>query len=195
MTNLDILVKQWSDWSTTADKSENGWESDFPRWRELINSAQAAMVSFPTGNVSLSSLAEAWRISEETEELATFSAANASDTSDALLELATSPHPSVRYQVYSVLPRLREKGELVLRRALGDPDSYCRRRALLALATLAPPDAENLAVTAARNDDPYIRLAAIEIAAKSQRPSVRAHIKQLLFSDPVDFVRTKAKNL
>jgi hypothetical protein len=42
-TSLKNLLAKWSSWSETADKSENGWQSDFPEWQSLILTAEKLM--------------------------------------------------------------------------------------------------------------------------------------------------------
>jgi len=41
---FDRLFDRWRAWASTTDRSEDGWESDFPEWPDLIAAAGAAKI-------------------------------------------------------------------------------------------------------------------------------------------------------
>ncbi len=62
--SLGELLEAWNTWSAGADRSEDGWESDFPNWQALMDAARAAMLR---GDPAF--LDECFTLSEEDEEL------------------------------------------------------------------------------------------------------------------------------
>lgn len=140
--DLEMLCSDWEHWAATADRSEDGWQSDFPAWNELMESATAAMADSIASQERRRCLELCWAISEEGEELADYAREHVDECMAVLNYLARSPNPSVRWQVYDVLSLGGERAEQLLRDALDDPDPYSRRRAILALTRLRPKDAE-----------------------------------------------------
>jgi HEAT repeat protein len=108
-----------------------------------MGAAIAAMTQLAVRDEGFKDIEWCWAISEEGEELADYAKGHVEQCREALRRLATSTHRDVRWQVYSVLGVAghRPEAERLLRAGLDDPDPYCRRRALLALARLAPHDA------------------------------------------------------
>lgn len=109
-----------------------------------------------------------WSISEETEDMADFAREHIERCRQPLSLLAQSSFPQVRWQVYSVLGSAGSGAEGLLRAGLEDPDAYCRRQAILALARLRPPDAGALADRFAEDQDPYIRQASVQMRNSSE---------------------------
>lgn len=162
-TQLAELCRRWQEWATIADTSEDGWESDFPQWQSLMAAAKATMRDAKLQLAQLQQLELCWQVSEESEELAEYARAHYVDCWPLLLELAKSKNPRVRWQAYAVLPAGGTVSERALRQGLEDPDAYCRRRALLALAQLHPQDAPELRARFRQDPDPYIRQVALEL--------------------------------
>jgi len=158
------LRKDWELWSETADKTENGWQSDYPKWPELMKAAIEAMSRASASAEQFSDVEFCWTISEESEEMADYARLHVDSLWDLLMRLARSTHPEVRWQVYSALAFAGPKAEACLRTGLDDPDSYCRRRAILSLARVRPKDAKEIAQRFESDRDPYIQRAALELA-------------------------------
>lgn len=153
---LHKLRCDWDCWASGADKSENGWQSYYPRWGDLMSAAIAAMIQPAVSDEGFRDIEWCWAISEEDEELADYAKGHFEQCWEVLHRLAESVHRDVRWQVYSVLGVAghRPEAERLLRSGLDDPDRYCRRRALLALARLAPRDAKHIATRHSTPDAP-----------------------------------------
>jgi HEAT repeat protein len=160
--SLKELGEDWLRWSSHADKSNDGWESDYPSWDDLMSAAMSAMTSDSYQDGDIAALELCWRISEETEDLADFARKKIDACWNVLLRLVHSQHPQVRWQVYDVLSEAGAKAESILREGLNDTDPYVKRRAILSLARLGPADARHLAQRFANDADPYIRKASLE---------------------------------
>lgn len=163
MKTLHELIRQWQQWARTADRTEEGWQSDFPAWEELMDAAIRIMTKSDLSERELNDLELCWSISEESEELADYARAHAATTWETLVRLAKSDLPEVRWQVYDALSFSGDRAGEILRAALDDPDMYARRRAILSLAQIRPTDADSLAKRFEHSDDPYIRSAAQQL--------------------------------
>ncbi len=84
------------------------------------------------------------------------------------------------------------RAEGLLRAGMEDQDSYVRRRAALALAKLQPTDAAAISIRMSRDTDPYMRQAALEMAAASNDPKHIRTIATALSSDDVAHVQAAA---
>lgn len=133
--NLTSLLTSWDAWAASADKSDDGWQSDYPRWVELMDAAAAAMEQ-PDQNVA--AIEKCWLLSEEDEWCAEHVRKNPGHYLDLLMALSKSKYPSVRWQVYASLEETGSVGVHLLESGLVDPDAYARRRAVLALAKARP---------------------------------------------------------
>jgi hypothetical protein len=162
-TTLRDLTTAWQRWADTADTTENGWESDFPGWPQLMAGAKSAMQNPAALEETFSDLELCWEISEESEELSEFARAHLVNCWRCVEQLATSQRPTVRWQAYDVASFAGQAGERMLRNALQDTDSYCLRRALLGLARLSPKDAQSIARPFLSHSDPYVVRAAQEL--------------------------------
>src|SRR5512138_1405089 len=102
MTNneLRVLFEDWKRWCATADHSDDGWESDYPRWQTLIEAASKAMMQGQTTQETLAILADCWSASQEDEELLSFACDHLNECWPTLQMLAQSSLPGCRWQVY-----------------------------------------------------------------------------------------------
>ena len=164
---LSELCTEWRSWAANADRSENGWQSDFPRWQSLMDAAKAVMREPAIRKTDLEDLEFCWAISEETEGLADYAKENSEACWQNLCRLAASLRSEVRWQVYEALGFAGPRAEDLLIGGLGDPDPYCQRRAILALTRLRPKDGRELARPFLSHKDPYIRKSAIELSESS----------------------------
>ena len=192
--SLREICKEWEEWAASAPKGEAGWQEFFPRWPLLLDSAQKTMMSGVRDKVTLNLLEKCWAISEESEELAEFARDHIGECIDVVAQLADSELLDVRWQAYSVLSSAGDTGDAILRRSLDDPDLYCRRRAYLAIAEMRPADAFALAGRIINDEDPYMRLAAVELLRSCGDSKLIADAKAQLVVDRDPFVRQAAED-
>ena len=161
-SNLLRMHSAWKDWSLSASKDEDGWQSDFPRWSELMSAAMQAMCqSTELDDAEWQALESCWDISEEGEELLEYASEHIEECWPAIEVLATSTLATCRWQVYEAAASAGKNAEPLLRKALEDQDTYARRRAILALARIKPDEGKALAQSLLEDADPYIRKAAL----------------------------------
>lgn len=160
---------RWRDWSETADQSEEGWQSTYPQWDQLYQSAVTLMVQPDLAPEEIELLATCWAMSDEDEDFADYAKSHLEECLPAVICLADSPQPTTRWQVFEVLGCAGGKGEQILRRGLKDPDAYCRRRALGSLARLRISDLADVAASFAEDPDPYMQILVKEIADESRK--------------------------
>jgi HEAT repeat protein len=189
---LRELVDAWKQWAITADRSEDGWQADFPEWAALVEAAGDAMSRGITDQSALDLLAECWQASEEGEELVEYTKNRISECWPVLEALAESKLPACRWQVYEAAGAAGSKAEHLLRKGLKDADAYARRRAIFALARLRPHDAPMLAESLMRDPEPYIRQAAIEMVLATEDEAFKTRALRVLASDAVEHVRRAA---
>ncbi|MCC6749046.1 MAG: HEAT repeat domain-containing protein [Deltaproteobacteria bacterium] len=191
--DLSVLTEEWSQWCVTADRSEPGWESDFPKWHALIGAARLAMTHGDLSIETVTALATCWAASHETEELLSFATENLDDCWPAIQQLSRATSPNCRWQIYAAASGAGSRAESLLRRGLMDEDPYARRRALLSLAAIRPSDAQLLAERYVNDPEPYMRQAAIEMIAASPDETYRRNALDALRGDPVEHVRAAAE--
>lgn len=185
----------WEDWSLNEDKSEQGWESNYPFWSELMSLAKKLMTEKDVSKDALMNIEQCWSISEEDETLSDYAKQNYDKCFNLLLKLSESKDPKVRWQVYAALENGGEKALKVLKKGLEDNDNYAKRRAIISFSKNNPFDCDDIAGRFAESEDPYIRLAAIELIKTSKNPDFTKEMKQLLSYDPVDFIRMEISKL
>ncbi len=194
-TTLHGLGRDWERWAASADRSEEGWQSDYPAWDALMGAAEVAMLQPALSAEELADVELCWAISSEAETLADFAREHLDQSWETLQRLSTSEHSAVRWQVFSVLGSAGPRVEGLLRAGLDDPDPYARRRALLSLAQQAPSDARQLAERFLRDPDPYLRQAALEMARASHDARFTREVARRLHDDEAAHVRGAAAAL
>jgi hypothetical protein len=157
------LLNRWEQWAATANRDEDGWQSTFGDWESLMSVAAQLMQQSSLTPEELQLIETCWAISEEDETLADFAKLNLTACLVTLERLAHSVRPEVRWQIYEVYGQAGSVGEKVLRLGMKDPNSYCRRRALLAFAKVFPDKASVIAESFVMDADPYVRKAAVSI--------------------------------
>jgi HEAT repeat protein len=192
MVQLRSRFSEWQEWAATADRTEDGWQSDFPGWDLLIAAAKGAMLH-GVDDATLDIVAECWEASQEGEELLEWARDHIEECWSALERLSCSALSGCRWQVYEAASAAGKKAEPLLRRGLTDPDPYARRRAILALARLRPSGAEELADMLRADADPYIRQASVEMILAAPNEDFRQRALAELARDPVDHVRRAAR--
>jgi HEAT repeat protein len=192
---LSDLRRGWERWAAGADKSEDGWQADYPAWDALMAATILAMTQPSPSPRDLDDIAFCWAISEENEQLADYARDHVERCWASLRHLAGSAPKEARWQAYDVLGFAGPRAEALLRAGLDDPDPYCRRRALLSLARLAPADARSLATRFLRDADPYLRQAAIEMVLAANDAAFAREAGQHLLADEAAHVRDAARHL
>jgi HEAT repeat protein len=187
MKDLQQLIDAWDSWALIADKSENGWESDFPEWRELMDAAWRTACD-SRGLDSFPLLEKCLTISSENEDLIQ----KPQDAWGVVDALSRSPLAECRWQIYDAAGAAAATAETLLRRGLGDVDAYARRRAIMCLARLRPRDARELAASLVSDPDAYIRHAAISLILVAGNDEFIVSALGKLLKDPVDHVREAA---
>ena len=162
MKKLDNLYLEWKAWATSANRDEDGWESDFPKWEELITAAIEVM-QMPVKDSDLEILENCWAISEENEELMEYASEHIDQCWDVVEALIKSSNPKCRWQAVVAASEAGEQAESLLRKSLQDSDSYVRRRALLCLKKFSLPDAKTIREQMKNDPDPYVKKVALEI--------------------------------
>jgi hypothetical protein len=195
MKSLKDLCNNWRAWAKSAEKSEDGWQSFYPKWDELMETAKLAMLQSSRDSEILMEIEFCWSISEETEDLAEFAKENIEECIDILEILSNSHDKNVRWQVYSAFGTAGRKAELFLRKGLCDPDLYCRRRALLSMAQISPGDSKELAVKFMNDPDPYMRQASIELLRSVKDIAFKRKAKEQLIGDDNPHVVEAAKKI
>jgi hypothetical protein len=185
----------WREWAKEANRLEDGWQSSFTYWMDLIATAKRVMLKDELTSQELNELEFCWSISEETEDLVDFAIEHVKKVWEILEILANSKDKNVRWQIYCVFGEVGGKSESLLRDGLKDPDPYCRRRALLALAKLEPIDADQIAERFVDDEDPYLRQASIEMICVSKNYNFRKQMKRHLLKDPVGHVVSAAEKI
>jgi hypothetical protein len=189
---FDRLFDRWRAWASRADTSEEGWAAGFPEWDDLIAAAGAVMLAPGADTQQLGRLAELWAASDEDEELCDFAKDHITQCLPALRALSDSSLAACRWQVYEAAASAGALGEHIVRKGLGDADSYAKRRAIVALARLSPGDSRQLAESFMSDEDPYVRQAAIDLIAVCGDHLFRSKALAALQSDPVQHVRDYA---
>jgi hypothetical protein len=189
---LRDLVQEWRRWATTANRNEEGWQSDFPQWTALLALARQSMCISQPDEETIRLLEECWVASEEDEDLLEAAKLRPECCWPVLESLAESTFAACRWQVYEAATAAGSRAQQLLRRGLNDPDAYARRRAILALARLKPSDARTLAEALVRDADPYIRQAAIEMILAVDEPTFRSTALAELAQDSAEHVRRAA---
>jgi HEAT repeat protein len=192
--SLKKLSSEWQLWALHADKNEDGWQSDFPQWLELMNAAYEVIRLSDTSSQVLQVLELCWAISEEGEELLEFTIGHIDECWPTVQALAKSDLPVCRWQVYDAASAAGKKAELLLLKGLKDDDAYARRRAVLALARIKPDNARKLTEDIVKDSDPYVRQVSLEMAAVANDPEFITKISEILLADDIEHVRKAVLN-
>jgi len=192
-TRLEQAVQNWKQWASTADTSENGWETDFPEWPALMELATQTMTAPEASPKELELVAFCWSISDESEELSSAAAEQNDQCMPALDYIARHGNERARWQVFAAIEKITAATKKLLEAGLSDSDLYCRRRAVLSWARLGLPNQKQIIEANIRHQDPYLRQATLDLAESSGDPSILTEVRMTLLRDPVDHVRRAAE--
>jgi len=166
---LGKRLTQFDLWAITADRTEDGWESDFPEWRELMQEAEQVMAAGTQDSSSLLLLGRCWAISEEDETCADWAREHMKESPVRAMvcRLAFCADPRTRWQACAVLGSyfpLDGEAVRVLENCFTDEDSYVRRRAFLALENHGGIDRQPYLRQMLSDEDAYNRYVAVRQA-------------------------------
>ncbi|KKQ34180.1 MAG: peptidase C14, caspase catalytic subunit p20 [candidate division WS6 bacterium GW2011_GWA2_37_6] len=132
---LKIEIINWKHWAKGASKEEDGWESDYPNWNNLISTTTDLIENSKQKSEEELKLIEfVLKVSEETEDLIPIIKINADKHKEMIQYLISSVHWEVRWQICECLSNgNNEYWKKFLISALDDKNEYVQRRALLAL--------------------------------------------------------------
>jgi HEAT repeat protein len=162
-STLKVLLAKWRQWSSAANRSEDGWQACFPEWASLMTAASSLMTYSDLTDEDIHMVETCWLMSEEDEDLSDYAKSHLEGCWPTLLRLRASRFPEVRWQVYDVLGEAGNEAEGLLKQGLSDENAYCRRRAILSVAKVAPQEAKTIATRFVNDPDPYIRKVASEL--------------------------------
>lgn len=186
--NIDTAIQSWKHWATTADTSEEGWQTDFPGWMELADACKRSMLSPHHSSETLQGIDFCWQIAEESEEFADFARAHLPALRDLVIALTSSASPVVRWQAYDILGTLSDAMDAV-RRGTQDPDPYVRRRALIAYASDPTRIDDDLLSAVLADTDAYVRRCAWDLARRSRTQTLIERARSALAADDDEIVR------
>lgn len=156
-------LAHFDQWALLQKRNDDGWESFYPRWPDLISLADAAMrAPLTRSETLLSDIARVWDLSEETEDLVE-RVADENVDADLLECISRRCRPEGRFQIVSIAGSIPGLGVPVLVRMLDDADAYVVRRALLALAHTDPSEAAHRARLLITHGDDMVRTIANRI--------------------------------
>ena len=136
--HVEALLTEFDHWASSADRRDDGWESDFPQWRELMQQAEQLMAQEHQNPATLFLLGRCWSLSEEDEVCAYWAREHIREghVRDLVFHLTRSADLEVRWQAYDVLNDLQildSETQDVLEAGTKDKNPYVRRRAFLVL--------------------------------------------------------------
>lgn len=186
--NIESLYCDWLDWSNEADKTEDGWESDFPKWDDLIESCKKIMFH-NLEDIDFETLSKCWEVSHETEDFINFSKNNIDRIRPVLHRLSESIHKNTRWQVFEVLSVGDNRDLPILEKGLVDSDNYCKRRAILSISRHNFEVDDKLIEEFSKDKDPYIRLASIQLLKNLKDFKLKKEVISRLSIDSEKFIQ------
>lgn len=188
--SLEELLKDWREWATGTDCSEEGWATDFPDWSKLVEACKESMLDPSPSLETAEQVGECWKLDEESEELADFARSELHRTLDLIKLLTKHESPTVRWQAYDVLGDAANDVENDLRRGFLDQDPYVRRRAILAFARGSRPITHEIVRTALGDEEPHVRRLAWGLAQLTEDPDLIDQTRMVMASDEHELVRS-----
>jgi hypothetical protein len=123
----------------SANKMEDGWETDYSGWQALSTLVREAMLDPNVSTRDLDLVAFCWSLAEESEEFMRFASEHNHECIHVLRYLTHHGDPRVRWQAYAAITELLADNVRILEHGAADRDPYARRRALLSWARLRLP--------------------------------------------------------
>lgn len=175
---LEELLQQFDPWAASADRSEAGWESDFPQWPELIRDAEMVMAGEHQSEAALSLLGRCWALSEEAETCADWARDHLQDAHvrELVRRLAGHADLDTRWQACDVLGSLEvldDATRAALEKGMTDANAYVRRRAFLSLLRHREADIQPYILRMLADVDSYNRRIAAEEVTEADTALLR----------------------
>lgn len=152
------LINDWKSWSKTASKLENGWESDFPMWNEIISESVKILLSKTEGNEELALVDFIFSISTETQDLVDYSVDHFVEVKSNLIKLLEFCCSDSRWQIYEIFKVGDRETDIVLMNMIGnESDPYALRRGILTLLDRKPSNYQTIISKYANHENNYIK--------------------------------------
>lgn len=176
--HLEELLQQFDLWAVSADRSDAGWESDFPQWTEMIRDAERLMSQELLSHHVLPLLGRCWALSEEDETCADWARSHLQDAHVQKLVrcLADDADWNTRWQAYDVLGSLEvldDGTRTALEKGTTDEDPYVRRRAFLSLLRHREADVQPYILRMLADVSGYNRYVAIKAVTDANTAFLR----------------------
>ena len=164
--HIEALLTEFDRWAASADRQDDGWESDFPQWQELMQQAEQIMAQKQPSEQALFLLSRCWSLSEEDEDCADWAREHIDDrhVRSIIFRLTASPDPNTQWQAYDALNDLQIlDGETqdVLEAGTKNASPYVRRRAFLVLFNHSKVDVQPYIEQMLMDADAYNRYVAV----------------------------------
>lgn len=186
--NFENMMAAFDMWASHTSQADNDWETSFPQWDMLIQSAcQFMLTSSPTAE-STHLLAHCRRITEETEDCAECAREfiDQKNVRDTVFLLTKDTDPYVRWQAYDALGYASNVDEALmncLEFGTMDEDNYVRRRSFLALSKVIQQKHVGLIMKMLHDSDAYNRYVAVTKALEQKDANLKSEVEHLLGKD------------
>ena len=182
--NLKELLQNWRDWSKTADKSNDGWQSYWDYWTELMDSVKSKMKKKYFTDDEIENIDFCWNISEEDENLLDFVKENIFEYWKILKILVNSDYSNTRWQIYSALGFCGYKSKKLLFQGLEDGDCYCRLKAFLSILKVGLNEDEwsSLVKKMVNDNNSVILFYSDKIKKELEKPSLIRNLEKVIYN-------------
>ncbi len=196
--SLQKEVDRFRSWAVGREGSYGEWECDYPDWPSLWKAVDAALEhsqTSPLDDKDFSNLLYALGRDNEIEQIRR----HLIHFPDLLRELAlrTVGHAddAACWQIAASVSEAKlPDAASLLTPYLTDSNEYVRRRSLIALASVDPTRAEEVAISNLADDYEYTRIAALSVLAEVGSLRVHAEASRML-DDPHEYVRANAAKI
>ena len=175
---LENLLQQFDLWAASADQSDDGWESDFPQWPELIRDAERAMAGEAQSEHVLSLIGRCWSLSHEDETCADWARRQVQDVrvQELVRRLADDDDATTRWQACDVLGDqavLDDVTRVALEKGMTDENAYVRRRAFLSLLRHREGDVQPYVLRMLADASSYNRYVGVKVVTNDSATLLR----------------------
>lgn len=187
MSNTE-LINKFKIWETQNSSSHDGLY-------ELVQEAKSGLLNTKPEDITIKVIDKLFKYSEEDEFMQDEFKENVKNSNFryALELLSKSTYPETRWQIYDIAKLLKEEGLEILELGILDEDPYCKRRAIIAISNLNPPNLQQIADSVADSKDPYLRLAGLILANSSADFNYKKMYIENKLLDHENFLKVEAK--
>ena len=198
MTTLRDEIDRFKAWAPPTDRRHGEWECDYKHWPQLLDAAITAIDQHAGRELSpdvAEDLLYVLARDNESESVREHLVQNP-DVLSALAGYATkSLDADAKWQIaVSVADTQLPDGAELIRPFLNDEDEYVRRRSLMAYASFAPREAEEIAIKNLAATFEYTRIAALHVLYALDSPHLVSAL-EVLENDPSGHVRGNVRKL